>query len=177
MWTFLPQTHRDFTASSQYLLWPAVSCIQGSVGVTQQGKGWRKRGIKNVILSGSLHHNDETAHQPPSGTFLPPSPAPLSEETLCTLLESSKESSVEPMELGNMTLCRHPLGESKFSWGREMAFLMMGETSGGMDDKSRESPRGRGTEFFRTCRKVRVKNPVVLELFAESGLPGSLLPP
>lgn len=88
-----------------------------------------------------------------------------------------RESSVELMELGNSTLCRHPLGESMFSWGREMAFLMMGEMSGGGDDKSREPARGRGTEFFRTCRKVRVKNPVVLELFAESGLPGSLVPP
>ncbi|TNN58464.1 Interferon-induced very large GTPase 1 [Liparis tanakae] len=72
---------------------------------------------------------------------------------------------------------RHPLGESTFSWGREMAFLMMGETSGGGDDNSRELPRGRGTEFFRTCRKLRVKNLVVLELFAESGLSGSLMPP
>lgn len=88
-----------------------------------------------------------------------------------------RESSVELMELGNITLCRHPLGESMFSWGRETAFLMMGEMSGGREDKSRESPRGRGTEFFRTCRKVRVKNPVVLELLVESGLPGSLMPP
>lgn len=87
------------------------------------------------------------------------------------------ESSVELRELGNSTLCRHPLGASVFSWGSEMAFLMMGEMSGGGDDVSREPPRGLATEFFRTCRKVRVKNPVVLELCAESGLPGSLTPP
>ncbi|RCU34773.1 hypothetical protein DVA76_19135, partial [Acinetobacter baumannii] len=47
-----------------------------------------------------------------------------------------RESSVELMELGNSTLCRQPLGESMFSWGREMAFLMMGEMSGGGDVKS-----------------------------------------
>lgn len=88
-----------------------------------------------------------------------------------------KESSVELMELGNSTLCRHPLGESMFSWGKEIAFLMIGEISGGGEDKSREPPRGRGPEVLRTCRKVRVKNPVVLELLAESGLPGSLMPP
>lgn len=87
-----------------------------------------------------------------------------------------RDSSVELMELENSTRWRHPLGESTFSWGREMAFLMMGETSGGADDKSREPPLGRGTEFFRTCPKVRVKNLLVLEL-AESGLPGSPTPP
>lgn len=81
---------------------------------------------------------------------------------------------MELIELGNSTLCRHPLGDSTFSCGREMAFLMMGETSGGGDDKSREPPRGHGPEFLRTWRKVRVKKPVVLEL---SGLPGSLMPP
>ncbi|KAF3846756.1 hypothetical protein F7725_003834 [Dissostichus mawsoni] len=69
-----------------------------------------------------------------------------------------RESSVELTELGNCTLWRQPLEESMLSWGSEMAFLMMGETSGG-GDKSRELPRGRITEFFLTCRKVRVKNP------------------
>lgn len=88
-----------------------------------------------------------------------------------------RESSAELTELGNIILCRHPLGESMFSWGREMAFLMMGEMSGGGDVKSREPPLGHGPEFFRTCRKLREKNPVDLELFAESGLPGSLVPP
>lgn len=58
-----------------------------------------------------------------------------------------------------------------------MAFLMMGEISGGRDDKSREPRRGRGPGFFtRTCRNVRVKNRV-LELSDDSGLPGSLVPP
>ena len=87
-----------------------------------------------------------------------------------------RESSVELTELGNIILFMHPLGESMFSWGREMAFLMMGETSGG-GDRSRDALRGRGTEFFRTCLKVRVKKPVVLELLVESGLPGSRTPP
>lgn len=80
-------------------------------------------------------------------------------------------------ELGNSTLCRHPLEASMLSCGRETAFLMMGETSGGGDDVSREPPRGLATEFFRTCRNVRVKNPVVFELLVESGLPGSRTPP
>lgn len=58
--------------------------------------------------------------------------------------------SVELTELGNSTLCRHPLEASKFNWGREMAFLIIGEMSGGGEDMSREHPRGRATEFFRT---------------------------
>lgn len=53
---------------------------------------------------------------------------------------------------------------------------MMGETSGG-GDRSREPPRGRGPELFHPWRNVRVRNPAVLELLAESGLPGSLVPP
>lgn len=62
------------------------------------------------------------------------------------------------------------------SCGREMAFFMMGEMSGGGDDDDNVS-RGLATEFFRPCRNVRVKKPVVLELLAESGLPGSLAAP
>lgn len=104
---------------------------------------------------------------------------PVLEVIICIISPyAQKESSVELMELGNSTLCRHPLGESMFSWGKEMAFLMMGETSGGGgDDRSREPPRGLGPEVFRTFLKVRVKNLVVLELLVESGLPGSRMPP
>ena len=58
-----------------------------------------------------------------------------------------------------------------------MAFFMMGEMSGGGEDKSREPRRGRGAELLCTCRNVRVKKPVDLELIAESGLPGSFMPP
>lgn len=61
------------------------------------------------------------------------------------------------------------------SCGREMAFFMMGETSGGGDDD--DTSRCLATEFFRPWRNVRVKKPAVLELLAESGLPGSLAAP
>lgn len=85
--------------------------------------------------------------------------------------------SVELTELGNSTLCRHPLEASKFNWGREIAFLIMGEMSGGGEDVSREPPRGRATEFLRTWWKARVKKPAILELLVESGLPGGRRPP
>ena len=61
-----------------------------------------------------------------------------------------KESSAELRELGNSTLCRQPLVESMFSCGREMAFLMMGEMSGGGDDKSLELSCCRCPELLRT---------------------------
>lgn len=85
--------------------------------------------------------------------------------------------SVELKELGNIALCRHPLGASKLNWGNEMAFLIIGEMSGVGDDVSREPLPGLTAEFFRMCRKARMKKPIVLVLFVESGLPGSLKPP
>lgn len=50
-----------------------------------------------------------------------------------------------------------------------MAFLMMGETEGGGEERSRDPPLSRAGGFFHTCRSVRDRKCVVLDPEGESG--------
>lgn len=58
-----------------------------------------------------------------------------------------------------------------------MAFLMMGETDGGGDERSRDPPLSRAGGFFRTCRSVRDRKRVVLDPEGESGSSSLAGPP
>lgn len=75
------------------------------------------------------------------------------------------------VEVGRSAPSRPPL--ARLSWGREMAFFMMGEMGGGGDDSSRESALSLGWGVLLTWRSVREKNLAGLE----SGLSGTLLWP